>query len=252
MPRLKKTPLVFLHGFLGSKQDFTESINLFSPHFPCFSFDLPGHGQVSLPEKPSYDVFLALIAERLEQNQIKKCHLIGYSMGGRLALLFAKKFPDIVDKLIIISSHLGIEDKRERKDRLLQDTAWAEKLQNQPIEQFLTEWYNQPLFNTLRSNKARFQEMLKRRSKVNPKDAAAVLQNLSLAKQKTLWKDLSHFTQNMLFICGAEDEKYKSLYDKIPIGPKVQVATIPSAGHAPHLEKPDAFAEKVLQFLEAQ
>lgn len=250
MPSLTKSPLVFLHGFLGSKQDFSDSIALFETKYSCISFDLPGHGGAGLSEKPSFDVFLDNIHKHLLERRIAKCHLIGYSMGGRLALFFAKKFPDLVDKLIIVSSHLGLEDQKEKKVRLLQDNAWAEKLQNQPIEQFLTEWYNQPLFNSLRKN-SRFQEILKRRSKVNPKDAAEVLQNLSLAKQKALWKDLASFTQSMLFICGAEDEKYVSLYEKIPVGPKVQVTAIPMAGHAPHLEKPDAFAATVLQFLEA-
>ncbi len=162
-------------------------------------------------------------------------------MGGRLALLFAKRYPRKVKRLIIISSHLGLQNPSERKKRWKQDKIWAEKLQKEPMETFLNNWYSQSVLQSVGK--------VKRTRNIFPKEAAKVLLGLSTAKQQNLTEELSSLPQQILFICGSEDEKYSLLYSKIPHLPHIRVLTLSGVGHAPHLETPQLFAKEVLQFL---
>lgn len=250
MPAVAKTtPIVFLHGFLGSKQDFKNALPYLEKHYPCYSFDLPGHNGAPISPSASFDEFLNHIKQKLKKKQIPKCHLVGYSMGGRLSLLFAEKYPEMVEKLVIISSHLGLQTKKEKESRFAQDLLWANKLQEKPVEEFLKEWYDQPIFSSLREKQGIFEEMHARRTKIDPKPLAKVLQGLSLARQKPLWGHLRSFPQPILFLCGEKDEKFKALYEKIPPSPTRIVKCLPDAGHAPHLEKPEDCANAIIPFL---
>ncbi len=83
-------PLVFLHGFLGNSADW-EAVLSYLPDCPCFGVDLPGHG--SSPFSTTFDF----------DPPAPKFHLIGYSMGGRLALQYALRYPDRIAGLAIAS-----------------------------------------------------------------------------------------------------------------------------------------------------
>lgn len=207
--------IFYLHGFLGSKEDFAS--------FPGTAINLPGHGGTPLPDQISFDSF----CEYLEPK-IPKCILVGYSLGGRIALHFAKKYPERIEKLLLISTHPGLRDDAERNERLKIDQKWAELLREKPLEEFLKKWYDQPLFGSL--NK---EEMIERRKNQNPKDLEKVLLGLSLAKQESFWDRMDSYS----FIAGEKDEKYKALYQRIP------GHILLPCGHAPHLECPNLLRE---------
>jgi 2-succinyl-6-hydroxy-2,4-cyclohexadiene-1-carboxylate synthase len=232
--------LVFIHGFLGCKRDFKKLTDLLNDRYLCHSFDLPGHGSESL-KGASFDAFL---------EKIKENHLIGYSMGGRLSLLFAEKYPHLVKKLIIISSHLGLESKQDKERRFSEDLAWVKKMESSSTKEFIESWYNQPLFDSLRQNKEVFLELTQRRSTIDTKPLAKILPSLSVAKQKSLWSALDSFEQDILFLCGEKDEKYRELYGKIPPSPKRKIQFLPGVGHAPHLENPQMLKDALIHFLQ--
>ncbi len=199
-------PLIFLHGFLGSKEDWIEMFPFFDRQFYCIAIDLPTDNILeSIP---------------IPENAI----VIGYSMGGRIALQLQEKFRAVV----AISAHPGLKSQEERDLRAQTDAAWCEKLRTLPFSEFLSEWYAQPIFKQIFPRK-----------KQDPHVLARMLEQMSLAKQPLI----EQFHRPTLFIHGEEDLKYQQLYCKLP--PTVIVRSVPNCGHAVHLENPVACAEHI-------
>lgn len=200
-------PLVFLHGFLGTAADWAPVCS-YLPSCSCIGLDLPGHGKSPFME--SFEI------------EILRFHLIGYSMGGRLALMYAAQHPDQVASLTLMSAHPGLKTEEEKKKKRENDAAWAKLILELPIDEFLLRWYHQPLFH-------RFKPDLKMRKQQNTPDLAASLMHYSLAKQPRYEIDQ--------VLVGERDWKFRHLF-KNPI-------VIPHAGHPVHLENPQAVAEEI-------
>lgn len=194
-----------MHGFLGSPQDW-EGVIRHLPDYDCqalaYPFQVPKNGV-----------------------------LIGYSMGGRIAL--RSSLPKIV-----ISAHPGLQTTQEKLQRQEQDERWIKKLLKEPLDKFLEEWYAQPLFDSLRTHPD-FTRILQKRQKQNPQELARILAEESLANQEF------SVPSNAVFMHGELDPKYARLYQSLEI-PSVQ---IPSAGHAAHLENPEGCAEAIREVL---
>lgn len=197
--------LTFLHGFLGSPQDWDEVIRHLSD-YDCqalaYPFQIPKSGV-----------------------------LIGYSMGGRIAL--RSSLPKIV-----ISAHPGLQSSQEKMQRQEQDEGWIQKLLKEPLDKFLEEWYAQPLFDSLRSHPA-FPLILQRRQKQNPQELARMLAEESLAGQQF------NVPSNAIFMHGELDAKYARLYESL----KIQAVQVPNAGHAAHLENSEGCAKAIREAL---
>lgn len=198
-------PLVFLHGFLGTAADW-KPVCSFLPPCTCIGFDLPGHG--NSPFMETFDI------------DIPRFHLIGYSMGGRQALMYAAKHPEQIETLTLMSTHPGLKTEEERQKRLKNDAKWAKLIFELPIDEFLLRWYHQPLFRN-------FKPDLSMRRKQNTAALATVLVHYSLAKQPRFEIDG--------VLVGARDKKFRALF-KHPV-------LIPNSGHAVHLENPQIVAQ---------
>lgn len=154
--------------------------------------------------------------------------VVGYGMGGRIAL----KCPQ---PKIILSAHPGLKTPQEKQQRWQDDQQWIEKLKTMPFEQFLREWYAQPLFETLDVS-----SVLERRLKQNPLELAEILSKESLSHQTF------SVPSNAAFLHGQLDAKYKQLYRDLGISS----IEIPNAGHAIHLENPLGLANAIRSYLE--
>lgn len=202
-------PLVFLHGFLGTSADWVPVCSHLPP-WPCFGIDLPGHGQ-----SPFTEHFIEMMPP------FEKFHLIGYSMGGRLAMQYALRFPEKIASLTIASAHKGLSSEEERQKRISSDLLLAKKLVEFGIDPFLNDWYDQPLFGG-------FKPDLKMRKTQDPKLLASALVHYSLGKQPLL------DPKDALFLVGEQDHKFRSLFPEAEI--------IPDSAHMVHLENPIALA----------
>lgn len=230
---VKNLPILFLHGFLGSSDDWEEVICQLEKKFYCIAVHLPGHGS------PLTDDFPLMLQKTLQSLRLDKVALVGYSMGGRLALMAAQKFPTLFSRLILISAHPGLHDEKERVSRQNSDLAWERLLKSRPLEEFLRAWYAQPLFNSLRQHKNLYDKILKKRSLHNPSALSAVLHMYGLAKLPA-----ADLPVNTFFVCGEEDEKYAQLYAE------KQPYILKNCGHALHLEQPAACAKILETILE--
>ena len=204
---MKHCETFLLHGFLGAPSDWDELL----VHMPGTALAYP----FSLDKLPS------------------PFTLIGYSMGGRIALDFAIKNPEKIVSLILISAHLGLKTDEERKKRLQQDLLFAEQLETTPFSQALERWYDQPLFASLKQKR----DMLAMRSEQNPFQCAAMLRAHSLGLQP----DYSYkLPKQTTLIAGEYDTKYRKHYETWPH------QIVEGAGHAIHLEEPKRLAQTFL------
>jgi 2-succinyl-6-hydroxy-2,4-cyclohexadiene-1-carboxylate synthase len=226
-------PLIFLHGFLGGKEDWEGMITFFEDRFYCIAFDLPGHGQSIYSEN-----ILAEIKNALRQFSKPIC--IGYSMGGRIAL----QLQDCTKATVVLSAHTGLATQEEKLARESIDEEWCHKLLHLPMDAFFAEWYSQPIFHTLSRNQTLLQTLLKRRMHQNPRDLARVMQQMSLSDQR----QITDFSHPALFLHGEEDLKYRQLYYTLP--ENVSVRSVKNCGHAIHLENAAHCAHQIINWIE--
>src|SRR5699024_3377476 len=84
----------------------------------------------------------------LEELQVSKCHLLGYSMGGRVALSFAQRHPEMVSCLILESASPGLKTESERIERKEKDAKLADNILQNGLESFVDEWESLQMFST--------------------------------------------------------------------------------------------------------
>ncbi|NUN66169.1 2-succinyl-6-hydroxy-2,4-cyclohexadiene-1-carboxylate synthase [Pseudanabaena biceps] len=248
-------PILFLHGFMGDRNEFKNAIAQLSTHFYCISLDLLGHGQtIAIAQSEDLDANYTiqgtanLIINFLEILQIKRCFLVGYSMGGRLALYLILFFPQYFHKVVLESASAGLDNAKDRSDRLLKDQQLATELETVDLELFLENWYQQPVFANLRSH-PNFPEMIIQRLKNSPLKLAKSLRNLSLGMQPSLWNQLSTNATPLLLIVGELDAKFVQINQQMQqLNKFIELEIIPKSGHNVHFEQPEMFAKAVTRF----
>jgi len=217
---------LFLHGFLGQKEDWDPVFSHLPASLPRKAIDLPGHGDT--PLSPG---IVAAVHEKAKGAQT----LIGYSAGGRIALSLKQKYPSQYKNLILLSTNIATLNEAEKKQRWEVDQAWIQMLQTEPFDLFLEKWYEQPLFSSLKTH-PQFTKILQKRKAQNPHQMASFLERFSVARQKRL-----EIPQEAFFIFGKEDLKYQALYRRLL--KLKQIFAADNAGHAIHLEQPKMCAE---------
>ena len=247
------TPVLFLHGFLGSADDWSEVMTLLGERYWCVAVDLPGHGKtvVKGPEE-GYRIENCGtgLVRFLDSRGIGKCNIIAYSMGGRLALFMAVKFPNRFERIILESTSPGLKTEQERRERQEHDTMLAERLEGSSLEQFLNEWYDQPLFATLKQDKKRFAKLLTNRTSNNKSGLAISLRMMGVGVQPSLWDELHKIQARLLLIVGEKDDKFKRVAAEMaPMCPRALVRIVEGAGHNVHWEKTEQYARLVKDFL---
>lgn len=244
--------LVLLHGFLGNKDDWQILTVLLQSQFHCLCIDLPGHGDsadIGLPI-PGFESCAKHILRYLAHHSIQQFHLIGYSLGGRVALHIAQQAPQKLLSLQLESCHPGLLFAADVKMRLSNDRLWAEKLASLPIKTFLELWYQQGVFQDL-TNKQRI-KLIQQRSNNNSQALTNCYQATSLALQDNLWAIphlLHQYQVHCQFYVGVNDKKFTELANKWQKTSGISVIVIADAGHNVHLANPKALADNLMQSL---
>ena len=248
----RELPVVlFLHGFLGSSADFTTAIAPLASHFYCLAVDLPGHGKTVMDgEDELYTMpqTARAIVIWLDELHVSRCFLVGYSMGGRLALYLALHFPQRFPKVVLESASPGLKTPAERVARLQHDDALADRLEAD-FPSFLDYWYSQPLFYALRHH-PEFLRVKEQRSRNRPDALAKSLRYLSTGRQPSLWALLQQ-AQPLLLLVGEDDRKFCTINQAMAdCSPAIQLNILSGCGHVIHFEKPEAFIKAVQAFLQ--
>ena len=223
-------PIVFLHGFLGGSEDWRDMVSHIKGR-NCLAYDLPGHGDMTWVDIDIDD----LLSFALPPDPID---LVGYSLGGRLALRYALKYPSRINSLTLLSTNYGLDSEEEKQIRLQSDRVWAQKILTIPFEEFLREWYHQPVFSTLQHDKQMMQKILNLRTHGKPKDLARALMEWSLGRQKSYREELKNFKRPWRALYGERDIRFAQIYKDYP-----NSHVVPNAGHCIHLEAPKILVE---------
>ncbi|NJD22466.1 MAG: 2-succinyl-6-hydroxy-2,4-cyclohexadiene-1-carboxylate synthase [Melioribacter sp.] len=248
----EKTPIVFLHGFTGRASDWQFIFNKIPPKFFPIAIDLIGHGETDSPENQDYYSCHAIVNQIdsiINQLNIKKFIIAGYSMGGRAALAYSYRHPQKIKAAILESTSPGIEDFILKKERVEFDFLLSDKIKNEGVESFIEYWFNIPLFESLKKHPY-FGDEKKLRNQNSATGLANILSCFSTGLMPSFWEKLSQFKFPVLLLNGESDEKYSDINNKMKDKlPNATHKSIPECGHNVHLEKPELFTKFVLEFL---
>jgi 2-succinyl-6-hydroxy-2,4-cyclohexadiene-1-carboxylate synthase len=178
-----------------------------------------------------------------EHEGVGRTHLVGYSQGGRVALGVASRHPGRLLTLTTIGAHAGFEGEA-RAERALADRALAARIEREGIDWFARHWAALPLFAGLaRRGPALLERLDAGRRRNDPALLAAALRGLGAGATEPFWDRLHRIASPTLVVAGAEDERYVAFAARLAEAiPGAVVAIVPGAGHAVHLEKPEALA----------
>jgi len=248
-------PVVALHGFAGAMATWTEFIAEAQNRYTIITIDLLGHGGSDAPktrERYRMERIVDDIATVVHQSGFQRACLLGYSMGGRIALATAALIPNTCDVLILEGASPGLESPNARLRRQRSDDALADFILEEGIEAFTNYWAQQPLFDSQKTLPPQIKDRIRsQRLKSNPIGRANTLRATGLGAQPCIHKLLPSINAPALCIAGEYDRKFTSIARKMcsKLG-NGRLAIIPGAGHATHIEKPREFNRVVLNFLE--
>lgn len=246
--------LVLLHGFTGSTATWAKFQAQWGDALTTVAIDAMGHGKSASPNDPNRYTMangIADIVDILDKLNIPQCFLLGYSMGGRMALHMALNAPHRIQGLILESATAGIRTEEEKQARLQSDEKWATLLEKEGMEAFVDHWEQLPLFASQQTLPPEvWQGQRERRLRNSTKGLAASLRGAGTAAQDNLWKQLPTLAMPTLLIAGALDKKFTGIaHEMHPLIPDSELVIVPNAGHAVHLESPDTFGELVGRFI---
>ena len=247
--------LVLLHGFLGSAADWSALITLLKNDFFLIAVDLPGHGASQWQEQD--DRGGQYFCHRLEQTmRAVACDhkldpsfcfsVLGYSLGGRLAMVCASAFADRIERLFLEGAHPGLVCEQVRRERQHSDLHWARRFACEPLIQVLYDWYQQPVFADL--NERQIEALIAQRSGANGPLLAKVMMAFSLSRQPDYRPDLVRLRVEKQFsihyVHGIRDHKFARLGQELLAESAVDtVDSISQCGHNVHRQQPEAMAQ---------
>lgn len=222
--------LIALHGFLGKPSDW----DFLDPHF--FLLKPPFHAGSDF--RSWTDGFHSNVA--VPSPKI----LMGYSMGGRLALHALLANPSKYSAGIVISTHPGLKSKEEKMERYKIDQQTAYDIIQKPWPDLMRGWESQPLFDNSTYRFDRKEEDYDR------KELSEQLLNYSLGLQSDLRSELKNLKIPLYWITGENDKKYSELAKEVEsVHPFSKHISIPKGAHRAPWENPTYFLDTLKQIV---
>ncbi|MEH6576455.1 MAG: alpha/beta fold hydrolase [Amphritea sp.] len=240
-------PLIIMHGLFGTLENWGSQIKVLAEHFTVYAVDLRNHGRSPHSNDISYPLMAADIIEMMDTQGLETAHILGHSMGGKVAMQLALNNPQRINQLIIVDiapvtyphhhqdvfnglSSVNLADLKSRSEA---DTLLSLHIPEASVRMFL-------LKNLYRNDSKQFAW------RMNLPALIAEYAHISAAPEGT------PYTQDVLFIKGGNSDYITAEYrDQIlQLFPQASYKIIQGAGHWPHAEKPAAFSKLVLDFLQ--
>jgi len=233
-----------LHGFSLTGQQFasiaSRSVQLHAP-------DLPGHGTTRV-DPVDVSTTLRVLGEWLRSFD-EPIPLLGYSQGGRMALLIALEYPDLVDRLILVSTSPGISSEVDREARRRGDEILAGRIETIGLDAFLGEWLEGSITGTSHLSEDARRVDRATRAENTTVGLASALRGLGQGSQPFVGDRLGELSMPVVTISGERDEKYTRLAVEIAASvPHGQHLSIANAGHNVILDAPKELAAAIAEF----
>lgn len=274
--KVENPPLLLLHGFMQSCSSWYAVADMLKAKYCVYALDFIGHGQSEKSSNSarytyedmaqSVDYFIRNIcipawcdANESTQTLLQPLvHVIGYSMGGRIALQLLKTSSDVLASLILESCNVGCATEKDRQEAAQRNQSWIDRLQTDGMEAFVNYWETLPLFDTQRelgwnkrlhaSRAANDAPCMVRCLAGSGKQAMPLSgDTLEVVRQATGGVQNTKPALPILYIYGAKDAKSCAVAQQLEsVGASVSVI---NAGHNVHLEAPMLYLEEVQKFL---
>lgn len=238
-------PVTLLHGFTQSGQSWREVISHMPRGWRWIVPDLRGHGETRLSGggRCSMEACTADLELLWDHLGVARTHLVGYSMGGRLALHIAGHRPERLLSLLTIGAHAGLEEDA-REGRRQGDEALAQRIEKDGLEAFVDHWSALPMFSGLQGRGPAYVAHLRaERMKNHVAGLACSLRGMGAGVMEPVWDRLGSAGFRCTFVAGQLDHPYvaaaRRLAASVPLG---RTELVPRAGHAVHQERPEVFA----------
>ena len=229
-----KNPTCYIHGLFGSDKDFESFIDdSFS-----IAIDLEKYDH----DPMSFETLLELIMFDLNKKNPRPWNLVGYSMGGRIALNLKNRYPDRIAKVVVIGALIELKNEMIF-DRIAFQLRWELMLAQLSLKDFFSLWYSQPLFFSFD-----YLKHLDKKLQINKFFHQKCLNRLNILHQKPLRNELFNHRDCLLMMVGEFDLAYKNHYKNIQkMG--YQILEIPKASHVAFLDNPHFVKQHIRQFL---
>ena len=245
-------PVTLLHGFTQSGRSWRELIAKMPGGVMWIVPDLRGHGETQVWKGAActMDACTQDLVKLWDSLGVEKTHLVGYSMGGRLALHVATKVPERLLSLVTIGAHAGLEESA-REGRRRGDEALADRIEKEGVESFVGYWGALPLFAGLERRGPNYvAEVRAERLRNHAAGLACSLRGMGAGVMEPLWEGLAHLTVPCTFVAGQLDHGYVASARRLAgATPNGRYEIVPRAGHTVHQERPDAFARVLASHL---
>ena len=244
-------PVLIIHGFTGCASAMTPLTELLDGR--RITPDLIGHGQSESPASlgPYYlESISSQLSSLLSQLDASPASIVGYSMGGRIALTFALSYPEMVTSLALIGTSPGISDHRDRAQRLERDYQLGASISQRGITDFVNTWVAQPMWQSLRQSltSQQWQDSIRQRISNHPLGLANSLRASGTGAMSPLHDVLQHLDVPTLLLVGEKDHKFLEVAQQfVSRIPDASIRVIRNSGHATHLEQPNATAEAIME-----
>ena len=245
--------ILFLHGFTGCTEDWLPIMERLEDCADFLAIDLPGHGRTITQDDRNY-LFpgaAAAIIHFLSEIDFLPCHLVGYSMGGRLGLYLLLNHRQLFLDSVLESTSPGLKTERERMARCKADESLAAELDLSSQTHFLSNWYSQRLFEGMKRRKDEFDKLLQRRLIADKSGWVRSLRLMGTGQQAPLWGEMENLIQKVRLIVGADDSKFRAIGEEMAKhSSRLELSTIENSGHNVHFEQPVIFTDELKQFFD--
>ncbi|MEX1023172.1 MAG: 2-succinyl-6-hydroxy-2,4-cyclohexadiene-1-carboxylate synthase [Dehalococcoidia bacterium] len=248
-------PVMLLHGFTGSRSTWYDLVRHIEEEFTTYSVDLIGHGRSASPasvERYAMDRAVDDLVEVMQALGHERATWLGYSLGGRTALQVATRRPEAVSALVLEGASPGLATEAERAARIEGDAALARMIEQDGLEAFVDYWGSIPLWASQADHLSGPQREALRQQRLAQRGPglANSLRGMGTGAQAWVGERLADVRVPVLLTAGSLDQKYVEIAREMAgTFPDATLRVIEDAGHAAHLEQPEAFNATVLEFL---
>lgn len=245
-----------LHGFTGDGLDFEPVARADAQESAWIAIDMPGHGRSYCGDERTHYGLKACI-ENLNtvicHFDVSRYRLLGYSMGGRVAMHYALEALNELSALVLVGASPGLSDAAERAARVREDEQLAQSIVERGVSAFLKDWYEKPIIvsQTRIPFEMREPVMIRRRQN-SALGLANSLRGIGTGALDSLWGRLGEFRMPVWLVTGETDDKFRKIAEAmVPRMPRTENVVLSGAGHAVHLEASEALSGVLVDRVDA-